>query len=85
MTLLPQDPSGQCPPGGRTDDHVFNDVLCQLGFDVMAERASRGGDPVLAGQYRHAAMLSFQSIARWRRNDGPWAGSYFVTKNHFGG
>ena len=28
-------------------------------------------------------MLAFQSIARWRRTDGPWAGSYFVTKNHF--
>jgi hypothetical protein len=83
VTLLLQDPSGQCPPDGRTDDHVFNDVLYQLGFDVMAERAQRDGDKTLAGQYRHAAMLSFQSIRRWRRDDAPWAGSYFVTKNHF--
>ena len=28
-------------------------------------------------------MLAFQSIGRWRRSDGPWAGSYYVTKNHF--
>jgi hypothetical protein len=83
VTLLLQDPSGQCPPGGRTDDHVFNDVLYQLCFDVMAERARRGGDVWRAGQYRHAAVLSFRSIARWRRGDGAWAGSYFVTKNQF--
>ncbi|EDY20766.1 conserved hypothetical protein [Chthoniobacter flavus Ellin428] len=82
-TLLLQDPSGQCPPNGRTDDHVFNDVLYQLAFDVMAERAHAAGDDLLAGEYRHAAMLSFQSIARWRRQDAPWAGSYYVTKNHF--
>jgi hypothetical protein len=83
VTLLLQDPSGQCPPGGRTDDHVFNDVLYQLCFEVMAQRAIGSGAVQTAGPYRHAAMLSFQSIGRWQRNDGPWAGSYFVTKNHF--
>ncbi len=83
VSLLLQDPSGQCPPGGRTDDHVFNDVLYQLCFEVMAERAARAGDARLAGQYRHAAMLSFKSIDRWRRSDGAWAGSYFITKNRF--
>ncbi len=83
VSLLLQDPSGQCPPDGRADDHVWNDVLYQLCFEVMAERAKRAGDLVFAGQYRHAAMLSFQSIARWRRSDGPWSGSYYVTKNHF--
>jgi len=81
LTLLLQDPSGQVPANGRTDDHVWVDVGYQLAFEVMAERSR--GDVWLAGQYRHAAMLSFQSIDRWRRNDGPWAGSYFVTKNHF--
>jgi hypothetical protein len=82
-TLLLQDPSGQCPPNGRTDDHVFNDVLYQLAFEVMAECAHSRGDQIAAGQYRHAAMLSFQSIARWKRHDAPWTGSYYVTKNHF--
>ena len=83
VSLLLQDPSGQCPPNGRTDNHVFNDVLYQLAFEVMAERAREKGDHRLAGQYRRAALLSFNSIARWRRTDAPWAGSYFVTKNHF--
>ena len=81
LTLLLQDPSGQVPANGRTDDHVWVDVGYQLAFEVMAERSR--SDSWLAGQFRHAAMLSFQSIARWRRTDGPWAGSYFVTKNHF--
>ncbi|MCX7045544.1 MAG: hypothetical protein NTX50_08690 [Candidatus Sumerlaeota bacterium] len=83
VTLLLQDPSGQCAPNGRTDDHVFNDVLYQLCFEVMAERAQQAGDGELAGQYRRAAGLSFASIARWRRDDGAWAGSYYITKNHF--
>jgi len=83
VSLLLQDPTGQCPPDGRADDHVWNDVLYQLCFEVMAERELRAGQTDLAGQYRHAAMLSFSSIARWRRDDGDWAGSYYVTKNHF--
>ena len=81
LTLLLQDPSGQVPANGRTDDHVWVDVGYLLAFDVMAERSR--SDAWLAGQFRRAAMLSFQGIARWRRTDGEWAGSYFVTKNHF--
>src|ERR1019366_8034338 len=82
FTLLLQDPSGQVPANGRTDDHVWVDVGYQLAFEVMAQRAAKS-DAWLAGQFRHAAMLSFQSIARWRRVDPPWDGSYFVTKNRF--
>jgi hypothetical protein len=82
FTLLLQDPSGQVPANGRTDDHVWVDVGYQLAFEVMARRAAKS-DPWLAGQFRHAAMQSFQSIARWRRADEPWEGSYFVTKNRF--
>src|ERR1039458_8496410 len=82
FSLLLQDPSGQVPANGRTDDHVWVDVGYQLAFEVMAQRAA-STDAWLAGQFRHAAMLSFQSIARWRRVDPPWDGSYFVTKNRF--
>jgi hypothetical protein len=83
LTLDLQDPSGQVPANGRTDDHVWVDVGYQLCFEVMAERAMQQGDMILAGQYRHAAMLSFRGLDRWRRDDGAWAGSYFITKNHF--
>ena len=83
LTMYLQDPSGQTPTNGRTDDHVWVDVGYQLCFEVMAENAHKRGDAWLAGQFRHAAMQAFQNIARWRRSDGPWAGSYYVTKNHF--
>jgi|GEM_PF-2280122 len=82
-TLLIQDPTGQCPPNGRTDNHIFNDVLYQLIFDVMAERHLRNGDSYKAGMYRHAANMAFNSIMRWRRSDDPWAGSFYITKNYF--
>ncbi len=82
-SLLWQDPSGQCPPNGRTDDHVFNDVLYQLAYEIMAEDAQARGQIARAGQFRRAAQLSFRSIERWKRADGQYSGSYSVTKNHF--
>ncbi len=82
-TLWLQDPTGQCPPNGRTDNHVFNDVLYQLIFEVMAGRSQDAGDMARAGQYRRAAQLAFESIQRWYRKDGVWAGSFYVTKNFF--
>jgi len=82
-SLLLQDPTGQCPMNGRTDDHVFNDALYQLAFEVMAERSREQGNQRLASQYRRAAMLGFQSIGRWLRGDGEWAGSFYITKNRF--
>ncbi len=82
-SLLWQGPDGQCPPNGRTDDHVFNDLLYQLAFEVMAEEALARGDVAQAGQFRRAALLSFRSLARWRRTEGEQRGSFFVTKNQF--
>lgn len=82
-SLLLQSPTGQSPPNGRTDNHVFNDILYQLIFEVMARDAWERGEKRVAGQYRHAAMLSFQSILRWQREDPPWKGSFYITKNFF--
>jgi hypothetical protein len=82
-TLMLQDPSGQTPTNGRTDDHVWVDVGYQLAFEVMAERSRAAGDSWSAGQFRRAAMLAFNNAQRWRRNDDRWAGSFYVTKNHF--
>ena len=82
-SLILQAPDGQAPSNGRTDNHVFNDVLYQLAFDVMAEDALHHGDSLLAGRYRRAANLAFESILRWQRKETPWSGSFYVTKNHF--
>ncbi|MEX2402026.1 MAG: hypothetical protein WD423_14730 [Rhodothermales bacterium] len=82
-SLLLQAPDGQAPTNGRTDNHVFNDVLYQLAFEVFAEQALAEGDTYLAGQYRRAALMAFDSIQRWVRDDEPWAGSFYLTKNRF--
>jgi hypothetical protein len=82
-SLFMQAPDGQAPPNGRTDNHIFNDVLYQLAFETMAEEAWKQGNVRLAGQYRRAANLAFKSILRWQRSDTPWKGSFFITKNHF--
>jgi hypothetical protein len=82
-SLLLQSPDGQCPPNGRTDNHVWNDVLYGLIFEVMAEREWQRGNAELAGQYRRAAMLALKSMERWRRSDPPWNGFFSITKNFF--
>ena len=51
IALFLQDPSGQAPANGRTDDHVFVDVAYQLAFEAMAELrkvATREAMPALA-------------------------------------
>lgn len=78
-SLLLQDPSGQIVAGGRSGNHTWNDILLANGYEIMAEMVYSEGNTRLAGQYRHAAALAFQSAQRWIRSDG----SYFVTKNRF--
>jgi hypothetical protein len=78
-SLLVQDPSGQAPPGGRSGSHAWNDILMANGYLIMAEIANKEGNIRLAGQYRRAAALGFESVQRWKRTDG----TYSVTKNHF--
>ena len=41
-SLLWQSPTGECPPNGRTDDHVFNDIVFGLCAASCAPRPSRG-------------------------------------------
>jgi hypothetical protein len=82
-TLLLEDPTGQVPANGRTDDHVWTDIGMLLGFETMAWQAQQHGDLREAGMFRRSANLAFSSIDRWRREDGRWAGSYYITKNHF--
>lgn len=77
--LLLQDPTGQTAAGGRSGGHTWNDVYTGLGFEMMAERALADGDAVLAGQYRHAAMLALRSADRWHSGGG----CFYVTKNRF--
>jgi hypothetical protein len=73
------DPTGQGAAGGRSSDHVWNDIAAGLVFQREAEQQAQMGNLTLAGQYQRAAELAVQSIKRWQRSDG----SFFVTKNQF--
>jgi hypothetical protein len=77
--LLYMGASGEAPAGGRTGDHVWNDIVYGNDFDAMAEISFRNGDLRAAGQYRRAAELAFRSAWRFQQEKG-W---FSVTKNLF--
>ena len=77
--LLLQDPTGQTPPNGRTENHNFADAANAAAMEAMAEEVNRQGDAWRAGQFRRSAMLSMESIRRFRRPNGTFA----ITKNQF--
>jgi len=81
--LLLQDPIGELAANGRTDDHVWADIGESLAFQVLANEAWQSGDRYLAGQFQEASNLGFEEIQRFRHTDGDWAGSFYITKNHF--
>lgn len=82
-TLLLVDPTGQVPANGRTDDHLWTEVGLQLAFTAAAPMFRAEGDERTADAMEREAQLSFEHMERWRRNDGKWAGSYYITKNYF--
>ena len=69
--------SGDAPAGGRTGDHVWNDIVYGNTFELAAEMAWADGDTHLAGQYRRAARLAFESAWRFQQEQG-W---FSVTKS----
>ncbi|WP_218884488.1 hypothetical protein [Tunturibacter empetritectus] len=82
-TVLLVDPTGQVPANGRTDDHVWTEVGLQLLFSAAAPMMRAEGDARTADAMERLAELSFAGMERWRRSDGRWSGSYYITKNHF--
>ncbi|TAK95166.1 MAG: hypothetical protein EPO07_15715 [Verrucomicrobia bacterium] len=69
--------NGDAPAGGRTGDHVWNDVVWGNMFELAAEMAWADGDARLAGQFRHAARVAFKSSWRFQQEQG-W---FSVTKS----
>ena len=82
-TLLMVDPTGQMPANGRTDDHVWTEVGLQLAFSAASPILRAEGDVRTADAMENSAELSFHGMQRWRRRDGKWSGSFYITKNHF--
>jgi hypothetical protein len=81
--LLLQDPTGQLPANGRTDDHVWADIGESLAFQVMANEESQLGKLDVAGQFQQASNLVLPEIRRFLHTDDDWIGSFYITKNHF--
>jgi hypothetical protein len=80
--LLLMGGSGEAPAGGRTGDHVWNDIVYGNDYDLMAEIAARSDSDAQvrrAGQFRRAARLAFRSGWRFRQE----AGWMSVTKSLF--
>lgn len=78
--LLLMGGSGEAPTGGRTGDHVWNDVVFANNYDLLAEITARGGDLARAGQFRRAARLAFRNAWRFRQEENGWMS---VTKSLF--
>lgn len=71
--------SGEAAAGGRTGEHIWDDSVYAVGFEMMAEIAKRNGDLRGAGQFRRAALLLLRSHARFQQERG-W---FSITKNQF--
>ena len=82
--LLMQAPDGSNPTGGRQADHNWVDSGQQLTFDIMAQRVG-ASNSFLAGQYQHAAEMSFNSVSKYALPSTACCNGlmFFATKNHF--
>jgi hypothetical protein len=82
-SLFMQSPYGECPTGGRSAQHIWNEAQMCVTYEIYAAQYARlTNDPVAtraAGAFKRAAHLSLQSIQDWIRPDG--AG--YVVKNRF--
>lgn len=76
-SLLTMSGNGDAPASGRTGNHIWNDVVYGNTYEQMAELAWAAGDKRLAGQFRRAARLAFQSAWRFQQEQG-W---FSVTKS----
>lgn len=75
--LLQMAGNGESPAGGRTGNHIWNDIVYGNLFEMAAELAWAEGDERLAGQHRRAARLAFESAWRFQTEEG-W---FSVTKS----
>ncbi len=83
MTLLMQSPFGECPTGGRSAQHIWNEAQSAVTCEIFAAQFARHPDApaavAKAGAFKRAAHLALRSIERWLRPDG----SGFVVKNRY--
>ncbi len=82
-SLFMQSPFGECPAGGRSAHHIWNEAQMAVTYEIYAAQYARHHDSpdalARAGAFKRAAHLSLQSIERWLRPDG----SGYIVKNRY--
>ena len=81
--LIMQSPMGEIPTGGRSSQHQWNEAVSCLAYEIFASYSKALGDDSSACQFKRAAHLSAESVARWQNKDGPYKGALQIVKNHF--
>jgi rhamnogalacturonyl hydrolase YesR len=69
-SLFMQSPNGELPAGGRSAHHQWNEAEQVVTYEIYAAKAKAAGDDQLAGAFKRAAHLAFQSMQRWQRPSG---------------
>ena len=74
-----QSPSGELPAGGRSAHHQWNEAEQAVTYEIYAAKALADGDAQLAGVFKRAAHVAFNSMLRWQRPSG----EMWIVKNKF--
>ena len=78
-SLFMLSPSGECPTGRRSAQHIWNEAQSAVTYEIYATQYARHGRLAEAGAFKRAAHLSLSCIRRWLRPDG----SGYVVKNRY--
>lgn len=78
-SLFMQSAAGECPTGGRSAQHIWNEAQMAVTYEIYAAQYARKGRPDEAGAFKRAAHLSLRSIKRWLKPNG----TGYVVKNRY--
>jgi hypothetical protein len=78
-SLFTQSPIGECPTGGRSAQHIWNEAQMCVTYEIYAAQYARKGKSAEAGAFKRAAHLSLASMRRWLKPDG----TCYIVKNRY--
>jgi hypothetical protein len=78
-SILLLSPTGEWPGGGRSSHHNWEEAEIAAICEMNAARWQKAGDARVAGAFKRAAHLAFQSMLRWQRPSG----ELYIVKNRY--
>ena len=78
-SLFMQSPFGECPTGGRSAQHIWNEAQCAVTYEIYAAQYARTDRLAEAGAFKRAAHKALVCMNRWLRPDG----SGYIVKNRY--